>query len=96
MVEETGGTAFRHPTPAYRAPDNEHVWGMMCHLLALAGLIVPIAGAILGPLIVWLMKKDEMPYVDDQGRESLNFQISWLIWGVILLVLLLVPVLNCF
>lgn len=31
--------------------------------------------SLLGPLVVWLIKKDEMPFVDDQGKEALNFQI---------------------
>lgn len=49
--------------------------GMLCHLLALSGLIVPF-GNIIGPLVIWLIKKETMPFVDDQGKESLNFQIS--------------------
>ncbi|MHC5083034.1 MAG: DUF4870 domain-containing protein [Planctomycetota bacterium] len=52
------------------------MWAMFCHLAALA-MYLPIPfGNILGPLIVWLIKKDEFPFVEDQGRESLNFQIS--------------------
>lgn len=54
----------------------ENQWGMFCHLAALAGLIVPIAGNIVGPLVIWLMKKDEFPFVNSEGKESLNFQIS--------------------
>jgi len=54
---------------------QEKSWGMGAHLIALAGLIIPF-GNILGPLILWLIKKDESPFVDDQGKESLNFQIS--------------------
>jgi uncharacterized Tic20 family protein len=51
------------------------IWGMFCHLASLAGLVVPV-GNIIGPLVVWLIKKDQMPFVDDQGKESLNFQIT--------------------
>ncbi|MBS0214665.1 MAG: DUF4870 domain-containing protein [Proteobacteria bacterium] len=54
---------------------DERQWGMIAHLSALAGLIVPF-GHVLGPLIVWLVKKDTMPFVDDQGKEALNFQIT--------------------
>ncbi len=54
---------------------DERQWGMIAHLSALAGLIVPF-GHLLGPLIVWLVKKDTMPFVDDQGKEALNFQIT--------------------
>jgi uncharacterized Tic20 family protein len=50
-------------------------WGMVCHLAALAGFIVPF-GNIAGPLIVWQLKKEQFPFVADQGKESLNFQIT--------------------
>src|SRR4051794_22840279 len=42
--------------------------GMLCHLLG-------IFTGFLGPLIIWLLKKDEHPFIDDQGKEALNFQI---------------------
>jgi len=48
---------------------------MACHLIAFAGLVVPI-GNVIGPLVMWLIKQDEMPLVNDQGKESLNFQIT--------------------
>ncbi len=51
-------------------------WGMLCHLIALTGLLgIPFAN-ILGPLIIWQIKKNESSFVDEQGKESLNFQIS--------------------
>ena len=55
---------------------------MLCHLVALAGLAVPF-GNVIGPLIVWLVKKDELPFVNDQGKESLNFQISMTIYMLV-------------
>ncbi len=58
---------------------QERTWGMFCHLSALAVFIFPLLGNIFGPLIVWLVKKDESPFVDDQGKESLNFQITFTI-----------------
>ena len=68
---------------------DERLWGMLCHLAALAGFIgIPFAN-IIGPLIVWLVKKDTMPFVDDQGKESLNFQISITIYAVVSAVLIL-------
>ena len=54
-------------------------WAMFAHLASLIGYIIPL-GNIIGPLVVWLIKKDEFPFVDDQGKESLNFQISMLIY----------------
>ena len=60
-------------------PEKEQrTWGMLCHLLGFSGYLVPF-GNILGPLIIWLIKKDEMPFVDDQGKEALNFQLSFIL-----------------
>lgn len=55
---------------------------MACHLAALFGYVVPL-GWILGPLVVWLVKRNEFPFVDDQGKESLNFQITIIIYGIV-------------
>ena len=68
---------------------DEKTWGMLAHLSALAGFVIPF-GSIIGPLIVWLMKKDEMPFVNDQGREALNFQITVGIGFIICFVLMFV------
>jgi hypothetical protein len=57
-------------------------WAMGCHLAALALYIGIPFGNIFGPLIIWLIKKDEIPLVDEQGKESLNFQISLILYGV--------------
>lgn len=57
---------------------DERTWGMLCHLLAFSGYLIPF-GSVLGPLVIWMLKKDEMPFVDDQGKESLNFQLTMLI-----------------
>jgi len=56
---------------------------MFCHLAALAAFIgIPFAN-ILGPLIIWLVKRNEYPLVDQQGKEALNFQISMTIYSVV-------------
>ena len=65
-------------------------WNVLCHATALAGFFVPWAGHILGPLIVWLAKRSDSPEIDENGKESLNFQISMLIYNVIAAVLCLV------
>ncbi|NIR51094.1 DUF4870 domain-containing protein [candidate division KSB1 bacterium] len=57
-------------------------WGMLCHLTALSIWIGVPFGNIVGPLLIWLMKKDESELVDKQGKESLNFQISISIYFV--------------
>ena len=60
---------------AAQASKEEQNWAMACHLVALSGFIIPF-GNILGPLVVWLIKKDTMPLVDQHGKEALNFQIT--------------------
>lgn len=68
----------------YKAIDDrdERMWGMLCHLSALSGYIIPF-GNVIGPLIIYSMKKDEYAFVADQGKESLNFQISVLVYFII-------------
>jgi uncharacterized Tic20 family protein len=53
-------------------------WNMWCHLSALAGLLVPF-GSVIGPLVVWQMKKAEIPSVEVHGKAALNFQLTVLI-----------------
>lgn len=68
---------------------DERTWGMLCHLAAFSGFIIPL-GNVLGPLAIWLIKKDEMPFVNDQGKESLNFQITMMIALFISVILVVV------
>ncbi len=68
---------------------DERMWGMLSHLLALTAFIGVPFGHILGPLIVWLIKKEQFPFVNEQGKESLNFQISMSIYAAIAYVLFL-------
>ena len=79
---------------------EERTYAMLCHATAFLGLLYPLIGNVLGPLIVWILKKDEYPLVDDQGKESLNFQLSLIIYGLILCVtcigVLLIPLLGVF
>jgi uncharacterized Tic20 family protein len=69
---------------------------MYCHLAAFAGLVVPF-GNVVGPLIIWMIKKDEYPYVDLEGKESLNFQITVsiaaMVAGALSVVLIGIPLL---
>jgi hypothetical protein len=65
--------------PAYTGPEPDKDaknLAMLCHL-------VSIVTMFLGPLLIWLLKKDSHPFVDDQGRESLNFQLTIFIGYVI-------------
>ena len=65
---------------------EERDWGIALHLSALAMHIIQF-GNILGPLIIWSSKRDRSAYLDQQGREVLNFHISWTV-GLVLAVLL--------
>ena len=62
---------------------QERNWAMFCHLSALVGFIGIPFGNIIGPLILWLIKKDQMPLVYEEGRSALNFQISMTIYAVV-------------
>jgi hypothetical protein len=64
-------------------------WAMFAHLAALAGFVFPF-GNVVGPLIVWLIKKDTLPFVDEQGKEALNFNITVAIAAVICTLLIFV------
>lgn len=50
-------------------------WGMIAHLSALAGFVIPF-GSILGPLIVYLVKREQSAFATDCAREALNFNIT--------------------
>ncbi|MNE60659.1 MULTISPECIES: DUF4870 domain-containing protein [unclassified Pseudomonas] len=77
------------PVPA---PSREvRQWAMFCHLSALLGIWVPF-GSLIGPLILWQMKREMDPFIDDQGKEALNFQISVAIASAICLLLMVVVI----
>lgn len=58
-------------------------WTVIAHLSPLAGVIVPVAGCVVGPLLVWLLKGKEDPQIEAHAKAALNFQISMLIYGVV-------------
>jgi uncharacterized Tic20 family protein len=64
---------------------DARMWAMFCHLVGLAALLppIPIFGGAIGALIIWQIKKDEFPFVDEHGKEALNFQISILIYAIV-------------
>jgi len=78
------------------ASKDERLWAMLCHLSVLSGYVIPF-GHILGPLIIWLIKKNESPFVDANGKEALNFQFSMTIYifvaGLLCLILIGIPIL---
>ena len=62
---------------------NVRTWCVACHLSALAGFVIPAFGHILGPLLVWLIKRGDASEIDAHGKEALNFQISMLIYNLV-------------
>ena len=82
----TGGLS---PSP------DERTWAMIAHLSAFALFIIPLGGNIIGPLVVWLARRDRSAFVAVQAREALNFNISVALAGIVcgLLVLVFVGIL---
>lgn len=78
------------------APSTANTWHMLCHLSALAGYIIPF-GNLLGPFLVWQIKKNEIPSVEAHAKEALNFQLSLLLYcviaGLLIFVLIGIPLL---
>jgi uncharacterized protein len=58
---------------------DERTWALLGHLSALSAFIVTGIGCVLGPLIIWLVKRDSLPFAADQAKEALNFNITVLI-----------------
>jgi uncharacterized protein len=68
--------------PATPPTESERTWGMLAHLAAFVGLVLPLVGNVLGPLLVWVAKKDESAWVGEQAREALNFNITVMLAGI--------------
>ena len=83
------------PTPS--TSSDVRTWSVLCHASALLGLFFHFLGHLGGPLIVWLMKRGDSPEIDAHGKESLNFQISMLIYDavaeILCIVLIGIPIL---
>jgi uncharacterized Tic20 family protein len=79
-------------SPAMEIDPQARQWGMFAHLSALLGGLITTGwagslGCFIGPLIIWLAKKETMPFVDDQGKEALNFNLTIAIVFFLLLLL---------
>jgi uncharacterized Tic20 family protein len=80
MSEEDNGH-IPSPANASGIAATDRQWAMFAHLSALVGGVVTAGwagsiGCFIGPLVIWLVKKETMPFVDDQGKEALNFNIT--------------------
>ena len=78
------------PPPAPISSADVRTWNVLCHASALLGLFLHFLGHLLGPLIVWLVKRGESPEIDAHGKESLNFQLSMLIYDAIAAILCII------
>lgn len=85
------------PPPTTSTSSDTRTWCVLCHAAALAGFFVPWAFHILGPLIVWLAKRADSSEIDAHGKESINFQLSMLIYnvvaGILCIILIGIPIL---
>jgi len=74
------------------APDKqERMWATIAHLSAFSGFVIPL-GNVLGPLIIWLIKREDGPFVDQQGKEALNFAISVTLYAALSYLLVFVVI----
>lgn len=83
MTEQTCQVNERGRTVELGVTDDEKTWSLMLHLSLLAHLVVPYL-SILVTVFMWLHKKDQSRYIDDHGREAINFHISLLIYSIAL------------
>ncbi|MEM0996633.1 MAG: DUF4870 domain-containing protein [Bacteroidota bacterium] len=68
---------------------DEKTWATFAHLGFIAGFIIPFGG-ILTPLIIWLTQREKSEYVAYHAKESLNFQLSVLIYGIVCAILVII------
>lgn len=74
------GTKTSPPIKSLESEGN--MWGMILHLSVFAGYVVPLAGLV-APIVIWQMKKDQFPIVDEHGKNQFNWMISMLIYSTV-------------
>ncbi|NIR47356.1 DUF4870 domain-containing protein [candidate division KSB1 bacterium] len=67
------------------------MWAVFCHLGGLFGAMIP-PGNIILPLVIWLSQREKYPFVDDQGKEAINFQISLSIYFIASAILIIIGI----
>ena len=75
---ELGAEDDDSDTVPYDVSSEDRTWAIITHASAFVGFFVPL-GNILGPLLVWAIKKDESQFLDENGKQAINFQITWTI-----------------
>ena len=80
------------PQPPGTPGPEARQWALIAHLSGFLDCVLPGIGQLIGPLIVWQIKKDQDPFIDDQAKEALNFQITVSLLMVLSFVLMLVVI----
>lgn len=77
---------------------QERKWAMFCHLAGLVGLspLLPAVGCAAAPLVIWQLKAEEFPFVAEQGRRAVNFQLSMLLYVTIGTIICLASLVGAF
>lgn len=78
----------------YEVSSDDRTWGILVHATAFVGFVVPF-GNIIAPLLIWAIKKEDSRFVDENGKQAINFQITWtiLLIGALISVILVVGIL---
>jgi len=77
-------TCAEQPRADRETNRDARMWAMFCHLAGLAAFlpVAPVLGGVIAPLIIWQIKKDDFAFVDEQGKEAVNFQISIILYAI--------------
>ncbi len=73
----------------YTPTQQERTLAMLCHIGGLLGIFVP-PGNLIVPLVIWMLKKDQSAFINEHGKEAVNFQINLSVWAVISMILIIV------
>jgi uncharacterized protein len=88
-MNESSDSAGRGSVPLDSPPSqDERTWGMLAHLSAFVWLVFPLFGGVLAPWVLWLAWRERSPFVGEQAREALNFNLSVLIASLASIVLM--------
>lgn len=82
----------------YAPTQQERTLAMLCHIGGVVGSFVP-PGNLIVPVVIWLLKKEESAFVNEHGKEAINFQINLSVWAVICFVvsfILLIIIIGAF
>jgi len=95
--EQAGGPEQPASAQPQEINKDARMWAMFCHLAGLAGFVIPIIlSGIIAPLIIWQIKKDDHPFIDENGKEALNFQICIGIYEFVSFLLIFVFCIGAF